>query len=181
MPCTGEDCLGELYLRCDEGNPGKIFESIEAIAFKVAFKVTTNSNVTVDNICMKYYLFGVSAHRFCQSLHVTNCEIGWIGGGIQSYAANGDKNQSATRYGNGIEIYVSCKNFYVDSSSSLYELSPERATEIIRAYGVDRVLFGSDFPVFSPDIELERFMALPLTDDEKRAILSENVLKLYNI
>lgn len=77
---------------------------------------------------------------------------------------------------------LSCyKNFYVDSSSSLYELSIEKATDIIRQYGVDRVLFGSDYPVFSPDIELSRFMALPLTDDERRKILSENVLKLYNI
>ena len=73
------------------------------------------------------------------------------------------------------------ENFYVDSSSSLYELPIDRATEIIRTYGVEKVLFGSDFPVFAPDIELERFMALPLTDDEKRMILSENVLKLYNI
>ncbi len=72
-------------------------------------------------------------------------------------------------------------NFYVDTSSSLYELSPERATEIIRCYGVEKVLFGSDFPVFSPDIELERFMKLPLTDSERRLILSENVLKLYKI
>lgn len=80
-----------------------------------------------------------------------------------------------------VEKLAGYKNFYVDSSSSLYELSVERATEIIRTYGTDRVLFGSDFPVFSPDIELERFMALPLTDDEKRAILSENVLRLYNI
>ena len=80
-----------------------------------------------------------------------------------------------------VEKLSSYKNFYVDSSSSLYELSPERATEIIRSYGVERVLFGSDFPVFSPDIELKRFMALPLTDDERRSILSENVLKLYNI
>ncbi len=72
-------------------------------------------------------------------------------------------------------------NFYVDSSSSLYTLSPQKAVDIIRRYGTDRVLFGSDFPVFSPDIELERFMALPLTDNERRMILSENVIKLYNI
>ncbi|MBQ8267126.1 MAG: amidohydrolase family protein, partial [Clostridia bacterium] len=51
-------------------------------------------------------------------------------------------------------------NFYVDSSSSLYELPINTATDIIRRYGADRVLFGSDYPVFSPDIELERFMAL---------------------
>ena len=80
-----------------------------------------------------------------------------------------------------VEKLSKYKNFYVDSSSSLYELSAERATEIIRCYGADRVLFGSDFPVFSPDIELKRFMALPLTDDERRKILSENVLKLYGI
>lgn len=80
-----------------------------------------------------------------------------------------------------VEKLSAYNNFYVDSSSSLYELSAERATEIIRTYGAERVLFGSDYPVFSPDIELERFLALPLTDDEQRLILSENVLKLYNI
>ena len=80
-----------------------------------------------------------------------------------------------------VEKLSGYKNFYVDSSSSLYELSAERATEIIRAYGADRVLFGSDFPVFSPDIELARFMALPLSDEERKKILSENVLKLYNV
>lgn len=80
-----------------------------------------------------------------------------------------------------VEKLSGYKNFYVDSSSSLYELSPQHATKIIRTYGAQRVLFGSDFPVFSPDIELQRFMALPLTDNERQLILSKNVLKLYNI
>ena len=72
-------------------------------------------------------------------------------------------------------------NFYVDTSSSLYNLSPQKAVDIIRHYGVDKVLFGSDFPVFTPDVELERFMKLPLDDEERRAIFSENVIKLYNL
>lgn len=72
-------------------------------------------------------------------------------------------------------------NFYVDTSSSLYGLSPDTAVDIIRRYGVDRVLFGSDFPMFSPDSELVRFMKLPLTDEERRIILSENALKLYAV
>ncbi len=80
-----------------------------------------------------------------------------------------------------VEKLSGYKNFYVDSSSSLYELPIDRATKIIRTYGADRVLFGSDFPVFSPDIELNRFMALPLTDNERSMILSKNVLRLYNI
>lgn len=80
-----------------------------------------------------------------------------------------------------VEKLSSYKNFYVDSSSSLYELPIERATQIIRTYGAEKVLFGSDYPVFSPDIELKRFLALPLTDSERKMILSENVIKLYNL
>ena len=72
-------------------------------------------------------------------------------------------------------------NFYVDTSSSLYQLSPQKAVDIIRRYGADHVLFGSDFPVFTPDVEVERFMNLPLDDEERRAIFSENVIKLYNL
>lgn len=80
-----------------------------------------------------------------------------------------------------VEKLSGYQNFYVDSSSSLYELPVDKATDIIRRYGDDRVLFGSDFPVFSPDIELRRFMSLPLTDEERKKILSENALKLYKI
>ncbi len=80
-----------------------------------------------------------------------------------------------------VEKLSSYKNFYVDSSSSLYKLSIERATQIIRLYGAHRVLFGSDYPVFSPDIELKRFMSLPLTDSERKMILSENAIRLYNL
>lgn len=73
------------------------------------------------------------------------------------------------------------KNVYVDCSSSLYALDKETAVSIIRRYGADRVLFGSDYPLFSPDEELERFMSLELTKEERRLILSENAIKLYNL
>ena len=52
---------GDLYLRCDKGNPGDVFDSIESIGRGVAFRVGENANVTVDNICMKYLCFGVTA------------------------------------------------------------------------------------------------------------------------
>lgn len=72
-------------------------------------------------------------------------------------------------------------NLYVDCSSSLYELDKDTAVHLVHRYGADRVLFGSDYPIFSPDIELERFLALDLTDDERRMILSENVCCLYGV
>lgn len=72
-------------------------------------------------------------------------------------------------------------NLYVDCSSSLYELDKNHAVKIIHQYGADRVLFGSDYPIFSPDIEMERFLALDLTEEERRMILSENVCRVYGI
>ncbi len=72
-------------------------------------------------------------------------------------------------------------NLYVDCSSSMPWISDEKTVEIIRRYGAQRVLFGTDYPMWSPVKELDRFMTLPLTDEEKRIILSENVKKVYEL
>ncbi|MCQ2436812.1 MAG: amidohydrolase family protein [Clostridia bacterium] len=67
---------------------------------------------------------------------------------------------------------------WVDSSSALYALTPEASVRIIRGYGVKKVIFGSDYPMWYPKEELERFLALPLTDGEKEDILWNNHLEL---
>ena len=72
-------------------------------------------------------------------------------------------------------------NLYVDCSSSMPWISDEKTVEIIHCYGAERVLFGTDFPMWSPIKELDRFMKLPLTDDERRMILSENVHKVDEV
>ena len=61
-----------------------------------------------------------------------------------------------------------------DTSSSLYAVEPEEAASIIRHYGVDRVFFGTDYPMWKPEEEVARFMALPLTDEERERILHLN-------
>lgn len=72
-------------------------------------------------------------------------------------------------------------NLYVDCSSSMPWLSNEKTVEIIRRYGVDKVLFGTDYPMWSPHDELERFMTLDLTDKERKMILSENAIKVFKL
>lgn len=69
-------------------------------------------------------------------------------------------------------------DLWVDTSSSLYALDAPTATAIIRSYGADRVLYGTDYPVWTPEEELQRFMALPLTDGEREKILWSNHLTL---
>ncbi|MCQ2737758.1 MAG: amidohydrolase family protein [archaeon] len=72
-------------------------------------------------------------------------------------------------------------NLYVDVSSSLYGISPETAKELIYAYGVDKVLFGTDFPMWDSVSEMERFKKIGLTQEEEYKILYENAAKLLNL
>lgn len=75
---------------------------------------------------------------------------------------------------------LSChENFYVDCSSSLYAMSPEKAKELITAYGTKRVLFGTDYPMWDIDLEIERFMKIELTEEERCDILCNNATRLF--
>jgi uncharacterized protein len=73
------------------------------------------------------------------------------------------------------------RNLYFDTSSSLAFLKPDDAADIIRAHGIDRVLFGSDYPMWIHEDELERFMKLGFTEKEQSQILRENAAKLLGI
>lgn len=107
--------IGTLYLRCDRGNPGTIFGSIE-LSRRIN-EIIPKNGVTIDNLCIKYAgSHGVGGGNNSK-LTVRNCEIGWIGGGIQFYNNEG----VVTRYGNGVEIYVSCSDYTVENCW-LYEI-----------------------------------------------------------
>ena len=80
-----------------------------------------------------------------------------------------------------VEELAGLPNLYVDCSSSFPYMSKEAATKVMRQYGIDRVLFGTDYPMWSPVKELETFLTLDLTDEERRLILSENAKKLFSI
>ena len=73
------------------------------------------------------------------------------------------------------------RRIWVDTSSSLYAIAPETARRLIDAYGVDRVLFGSDFPMWSPKEEMERFLRIPLTEEEREQILWKNAKALLRL
>jgi predicted TIM-barrel fold metal-dependent hydrolase len=60
-------------------------------------------------------------------------------------------------------------------------LSDDEAVDLIRKIGVDRVMFGSDYPWFHPGRDLNRFLGLKLTRDEKKSILSENARRILKL
>ena len=86
------------------------------------------------------------------------------------------------------------KHLYVDTSSSLAtpgkeygiqphvtSLSAEKAASLIRAWGADKVLYGTDYPMWAQDADLQAFFAIGLTEDENRMILSENARRVFRI
>lgn len=72
-------------------------------------------------------------------------------------------------------------NVFVDCSSSFFGMSRERARELIDLYGEDRVLFGSDYPMWNAKEEKETLLSLGLSDRALQKIFSENLLKLLRI
>lgn len=81
----------------------------------------------------------------------------------------------ASRQLSGIE------NFYVDCSSSMPYISKEETREIILRYGADRVLFGTDYPMWDPKSEIEGLLSLELSSEDYQKIFSLNAKKLFNI
>lgn len=77
--------------------------------------------------------------------------------------------------------YEGIPNFYVDCSSSMPYLEKETVKSIIRRYGAEKVLFGTDYPMWSPEKEIETFFSLGLDESEIRCILNSNVKKLLNL
>lgn len=73
------------------------------------------------------------------------------------------------------------EKLYVDCSSSLFAFEPAKARELIRKYGADKVLFGTDFPMWNPKEELDRLKALELSDDEMEKILWKNADRIFNL
>ena len=73
------------------------------------------------------------------------------------------------------------ENCYIDTSSSFAFLGLKRAEELIRMYGAERVLFGTDFPMWEAESEIEAINSMNLTEDERQLIFyknAENILKV---
>ena len=113
-PSRAKGDTGKIYLRCDKGNPGEVFDSIE---FAVGNNnIAAKSGNVFDNLCIMYGgSHGIGAGN-TDGLTVKNCEFGWIGGSIQHYnETDAKKAGTITRYGNAVQIYGSAKNYTVEN------------------------------------------------------------------
>lgn len=79
------------------------------------------------------------------------------------------------------DCYRGLDNVWYDTSSSLYWFAPEKAAKRIRDLGVERYFFGTDYPMWSAKEEIDRFLNLPLTDEERQMILADNLARFLGL
>lgn len=72
-------------------------------------------------------------------------------------------------------------NVYYDTSSSLFMMDSATALRFIDHFGPERFFFGSDFPMWSPRKEFERFMNLNLDYETNKMILYDNFARVFHI
>ena len=72
-------------------------------------------------------------------------------------------------------------NLFVDTSSTFPFFDKWKAKELIGRWGYDRVLFGSDYPMWNPERELDTFLSLELGEEANRLILYENAKRLFSL
>ncbi|MBO7148832.1 MAG: S-layer homology domain-containing protein [Clostridia bacterium] len=95
-----------VYLYCEGGNPGDVFDSIEISTRGNV--ISGRTGVTLDNLCIRYGASHGMGAGTSKDLVVRNCEVGWIGGAIQDL---NDPGQG--RLGNAIEIYGGSENYSI--------------------------------------------------------------------
>lgn len=79
------------------------------------------------------------------------------------------------------EILYGKENLWFDNSSTLSYMDADHAMALTRACGVDRVLFGTDYPLITPERYLSLFEQEDLNPREKEEILYENAVRLLGL
>lgn len=115
LSTNGEFCYDwdndKVYLYCDKGNPGEVYESIEALTENRIMYIYSGN--TVENIKMKYANYGVQCWTG-EDITVRNLDISYCGG---TCAENG------IRAGNAIEFWYNLENIVIENNviSNMYD------------------------------------------------------------
>ena len=85
-----------------------------------------------------------------------------------------------TMYDTAME-YLTDTNCILDISSTLMFLDKKTAERYVNHYGAERLAFGTDYPVWDPVREMDLFLALDLTDDQKEQIAWKTASRFLNL
>lgn len=77
------------------------------------------------------------------------------------------------------QVKETLKNIWYDTAASVFLYDPEIYNMAIQANVIDKVLFGTDFPLLTPDRYYADMDKSAMTAAHKKQVLGENALALY--
>ena len=179
------------------------------IGFGTIHPKTPNPSATIDEI-IRLGLHGVKLHPEFQSFYIDDTHMfpiyEAIEGRLPLLIHTGDENVTSSspgRLAKILKLFPSLtviaphlggyamwdevidqlvgKDVYLDTSSSLRFLDRQKAVDIIRSHGTDKVMFGTDYPMWLPEEDLDLFYQLGLTEQENAQILYGNAARLLGL
>lgn len=73
------------------------------------------------------------------------------------------------------------ENVYIGGDAYAPKYWPESFVHYLKTYGQDKVLFGTDWPVISPERAIEEISALGLSEQVAEKLLRTNALRLFQL
>jgi predicted TIM-barrel fold metal-dependent hydrolase len=151
------------------------FKGLKLSPLSHQFSFASKGVSTLASLCGEYgfpvyshvvYSPGASTAKFVQlakQFPKTNFIIGHMGFGPADQEA--------------VEAAKTLPNFYLETSTGNYL----HIQETVKKLGASKVIFGSEYPLSHPAIELEKILRLQVTDDEREQVLSKNIKHLLQM
>lgn len=102
-----------VFLACD-ANPARKFTSVELALTRHIINESGKHDVVYDGLAVRYG----AAHGFggghTARLVIRNCDVYWIGGGLQYWKKRDNGTSYPVRFGNGIEFWGHCDHNLVE-------------------------------------------------------------------
>ncbi len=80
-----------------------------------------------------------------------------------------------------IAVATKHENVYIDTSAYTAKRYPAELLTFIKGHGATKVLFGTNYPMITPQKALEHLDRLGLNDDIKDLFLGDNAKRVFKI
>lgn len=77
--------------------------------------------------------------------------------------------------------YLADEDILIDTSSTIGFIGIEETKKLVKIWGTDRLMFGTDFPMWDPAVELEDFCQLGIEGEALERVLWKNGAQLLGL
>ena len=179
-------------LHPENKNPKEIIERIYFMGFKGIklhpdyqnFYIDSPESIKILKLCEKYGLLVVlhtgHDHGCAPPRHCTPERLSHLTDEL-SCANIICAHMGGWKMWEEAEEYIIGKPFMIDTSFALHLMDNKTASRFVNKHGAGKVLFGTDWPWYSPVETIEMVNSLDLSDGEKDMIFSGNAKRLLGL